>query len=576
MHLEQKRATYRNLSIIVGVGLLLSLPVLVFGFPFAADDTWAHTSWYASFVKQLYAGELYPRWLQSMNNGAGSPAFFFYPPVAYYLTAVFHPFFQNDAYGLAQLACAATLFLIASGVTCYFWLRDFCSETAATIGAILYIAAPYHLAIDLYTRAAFAEFCAFVWLPLLLLCVRRLETTKTLGIVALTFLYAVLIATHLPTTVIFSPLLLAYAAVCASSGTLKNIWRAGLGLAGGIGLAAIYMLPAISEQQHISVWHLHYQHANFTNHFLLVSVKLWGGIADRISIYLISIIGLSGCAIAVLYVTGKLRERENLFWIIAFGGSVFLMTDQSKSFWFALELLRKLQFPWRINTLALLAFVALITATITVAKPINKKVIALSVALMLVWIPMTLWAMIYAYPAIAPETTLKEKVRQQTMTREALQWRKDAREYAPRGTVIYDAEDIERYTSPFERDPHNPHSKARVITGQATMRVDEWQPRFLKLEVEAATESIIELRQLYFPYWQVRTVNDSAYYQHQLVAAPLSGFIRFTVPRGVTAIEFRLTESKSERTGRLISTLTFLLLCGVLIFHFIRTPRNRR
>jgi hypothetical protein len=46
-------------------------------------------------------------------------------------------------------------------------LRRFASETAAIVGAVVYLASPYHLTVDLYMRAAFAEFWAFVWMPLI-------------------------------------------------------------------------------------------------------------------------------------------------------------------------------------------------------------------------------------------------------------------------------------------------------------------------------------------------------------------------------------------------------------------------
>lgn len=41
------------------------------------------------FARQLWQGELYPRWLMAMNGGFGSPTFFFYPPLPYYVSALF-------------------------------------------------------------------------------------------------------------------------------------------------------------------------------------------------------------------------------------------------------------------------------------------------------------------------------------------------------------------------------------------------------------------------------------------------------------------------------------------------------
>ncbi len=62
------------------------------------------------FARQLWQGELYPRWLMAMNGGFGSPTFFFYPPLPYYVSALFagpgaHP--QQAIYPLLGSATLA-------------------------------------------------------------------------------------------------------------------------------------------------------------------------------------------------------------------------------------------------------------------------------------------------------------------------------------------------------------------------------------------------------------------------------------------------------------------------------------
>lgn len=48
--------------IVIFVGLLLSLPIINFGFPPVGDVPF-HYQWQANFTRQLLAGDLYPRWL---------------------------------------------------------------------------------------------------------------------------------------------------------------------------------------------------------------------------------------------------------------------------------------------------------------------------------------------------------------------------------------------------------------------------------------------------------------------------------------------------------------------------------
>ena len=155
-------------GLIIGVGLVLSLPLIFYGFPFHIPDV-QHAIWYSHFSSQLWAGEFYPRWLIGMNGGLGAPTFFYYAPVPYYLTALLKPFFAQDTQGWHQLGISATIALAASGVCAYLWLTKIASQKAAFVAALFYMAMPYHLATNVYDRGAFAEIWTFVWMPLILL-----------------------------------------------------------------------------------------------------------------------------------------------------------------------------------------------------------------------------------------------------------------------------------------------------------------------------------------------------------------------------------------------------------------------
>src|SRR4029079_7938407 len=49
---------------VVGCGFILSLPVLLAGFPALTHDGRVHEVWYTNFAAQFWAGALYPRWLK--------------------------------------------------------------------------------------------------------------------------------------------------------------------------------------------------------------------------------------------------------------------------------------------------------------------------------------------------------------------------------------------------------------------------------------------------------------------------------------------------------------------------------
>src|SRR5437870_450529 len=121
---SQTRAQPTHVFAIVGVGLVLTLLVLIFGVPYLSDDGVTHAIWYTHFSEQLWAGDFYPRWLVNMNAGLGSPAFFYYPPLPFFLTSVLRPFFPNDPQGWHQVGVSLSIALTASGVSAYLWLKE--------------------------------------------------------------------------------------------------------------------------------------------------------------------------------------------------------------------------------------------------------------------------------------------------------------------------------------------------------------------------------------------------------------------------------------------------------------------
>ena len=178
MPVSQERSQYKfHLALIAGAGLLFAIPAFVNGY-LAGHDFFFHVMFSHHFTEQLWQGELYPRWMQQMNAGFGSPIFFFYAPLPYYITSLLSLLLPGDLTGASALIFSATLALIASGITAYFWLREFTSSKFAVILAIVYMALPYHLAVDFYIRFAFAELWTFVWMPLILLLSLKINDGK--------------------------------------------------------------------------------------------------------------------------------------------------------------------------------------------------------------------------------------------------------------------------------------------------------------------------------------------------------------------------------------------------------------
>ena len=208
------------------------------------DSFWIDWVWLDQFAEQLRHGTLYPRWLPLSHGGLGSPVFYYYPPLAFYLASIF------VIAGLSVWASIVATFLAGyalSGATMYWWLKG--QARAPLFGALIFMIAPYHI-FNFYTRGALAEFVATALLPLVMLGLRRLGEEKRGGFAIAALSYGALIGTHLPLALLGSLFLFGPYALIANRSRLANLVPIGAALALGAALAAIYLVPSVLLDQY--------------------------------------------------------------------------------------------------------------------------------------------------------------------------------------------------------------------------------------------------------------------------------------------------------------------------------------
>ncbi len=243
------------LVILVGLGLLACAPILLHGAPDFSWDGAAHAVWARQFAAQFWQGDCYPRWFMNINAGYGGPSGFFYPPLTNYFSSLFWPMVatSNNA-GWLTSGYSMALAYVLSGITAYLWLGSLLGRMAAVIGAIAYLIAPYHLATDVYIRGASAELWVFVWLPLVLLAAEGMLRGSRWAVPVVAVSYSLAVLSHPSTALCFAPVAVAYVIFLSER---KARFRLGAKFAGalalGIGLDAVYLLPAILDQHKASV-----------------------------------------------------------------------------------------------------------------------------------------------------------------------------------------------------------------------------------------------------------------------------------------------------------------------------------
>lgn len=224
---------------ILATATVLTLPA-VFTATRTNDSFWIDWVWVDQFADQLRHGTLYPRWLPQSHAGLGSPVFYYYPPLAFYLTA---PFVWA---GLSTFGAILAMFFVGyalSGATMYLWLKDQTSSPLA--GALIFVATPYH-SFNFYMRGAMAEFLATAIIPIVMLGLFRLSERRNCGLVLAAVGYSVLICTHLPLALLASLFLFGPYSLLRAWHDPRSLGGFAIAFGLGIALASIYLIPAFS------------------------------------------------------------------------------------------------------------------------------------------------------------------------------------------------------------------------------------------------------------------------------------------------------------------------------------------
>jgi hypothetical protein len=345
-------------AVILVAALVALAPQLVRGNSCGHDFDFHLLSWLD--VQQNWRhGLFYPHWAPSANFGAGEPRFVFYPPLTWMLGA---------ALGLALpwqfVPMALTFLLLAgTGLATRALARQALPDGAATLAGCAALFSGYAL-FTAYERSAFGELSGGLWIPLVLLAILRDRNSSAPvwkraldgSALPLALVMAGVWLSNVPLGVMASYLLAAVALVAA---LLKKSWapvlRAAVGAALGIGLAALYLIPAIVEQRWVDIrqaiddpglliensW-LFARHANPL--LELHDVEL-----HRVSLIAVGMIAVALTGVLVSWLRGSLPAKRS-WWIplaLIPVAILFLQFPISLPVWNLLPKLRFLQFPWR-------------------------------------------------------------------------------------------------------------------------------------------------------------------------------------------------------------------------------------
>jgi 6-pyruvoyl-tetrahydropterin synthase related domain len=333
-------------AILLAVAALLALPAALG--PIRLNDSfWIDLVWLEQFTRELGNGTVYPRWLPLSHAGLGSPVFYYYPPLAFYLASAFGLLGLSTFPALVAAFGAATLL---SGVGVYLWLKD--QTRTPLLGALLFMIAPYQL-FDFYQRGAIAEFVATAILPFVLVGIRRILQARREGFWIMALAYAALVMSHLPMALLGSIFLFAPYALARAWKSPPMLLRIGAALALGIALSAIYLLPAVELEQYRSsrdLWAFSTLQPTTWN---LWNARAWSDQTFRAVMLVSAALGIPAVALVI---------RDRSAWSIWSVVCLAIAVGTVPVLW-SLPGLSLVQFPFRLLPVAELAFVTALTLT---------------------------------------------------------------------------------------------------------------------------------------------------------------------------------------------------------------------
>jgi hypothetical protein len=306
-----------------------------------------------------HEGILYPRWTSSANFGAGEPRFVFYPPLTWMLGAALGAVMR---WKLVPIALTFML-LAGTGLAARALARQALPNGPATLAGCAALFSGYTL-YTAYERTAFGELAGGFWIPLLLLFVLR-DCNSVASVWRRAFdgsavpLAAVLAGawfSDIPLGIIASYLLAGMALIAA---LLWRSWapvlRASAAACLGLGLAAVYLVPATYEQRWIDVreaTNLGYRIEDswlFARH-ASQALELHDLELFKVSAIAVTMIAVALAGVLVSWLRGGLPGQLRRWLPLALipVAVLLLQFPISMPVWDALPKLRFLQFPWRL------------------------------------------------------------------------------------------------------------------------------------------------------------------------------------------------------------------------------------
>lgn len=537
--------------------LLLALATVILNWKMIRDgisgqgDLKWHLPWLQHFFKQLAEGIWYPRWLAGTNYGYGSPTFVFQPPLVFYLGS-WLKFSGLDTQDAVIVLFSLALFL--AGLTFYIYGRKKWGTLASLMGALAYMTAPY-IAFDIHWRGGIASVFVQAWIPLIwYLTEQSLSSSKWR--LSLVLAWAGLALTHVPGLLLCAVIWVPCTLLALLNKPWKTVVATILSAGIGLGIASIFLLPAIWEQSFFDIeFHTKYV-GGISSNLIGIGMPLFpfSRITYIFTHQVLAIVILTVTALVCSRLNNSPR-REIWYW---FGFALilaFLMSSLSEPIWLASSTLQKIQFAWRLLTF--FSFVGAALCAITV-----REVLKLRFSFKLLLTPVIIGILLinfnYSYKSshefIALRNPGRANIDHLVYIKRILDdpYTDKLRDYAGYRPALKNGR-------PSPPTPVIGQPRISLIDGQAQIQIEQWISYERSFKITASEPSTIRVRTYYYPAWHLY-LNQKP---HPIAMAD-DGTMKFQLEPGIYQVNLRYQWTPAFIAGGILSILSIIVL---IIFH---------
>ena len=347
-----------DIAIVLALTILLMFPYLTKSFLAIEHDTFFHVSRIEQYAKALQHGQILPAIYPYENGGFGYGSPLFYSDIFLLLPAILHNLglVLVDSYKL-------TVFLASffSGITMYMLASKFTSKSSIRLLAVTaYLFSNYHIT-DIYVRGALGEVFALVGIPLILSGLYEIfESNQKYSHSYLIGLVISVLSHNLSFLLCFILVIIIciiYLSKCSFDRYKLLVSESMLACL----LTAFYTFPMI-EQLKSQQFYLNYyasssaleNHAMaFWQFFANQTVFGLSGNQYKASNAMVVNIGLFLSIAPISYLFLSKKEKQPFITSMLVLGWICMLLPAQIFPWKYMSFVRVLQFPWRLNMLAL-------------------------------------------------------------------------------------------------------------------------------------------------------------------------------------------------------------------------------